>query len=210
MKFIKISFISTLFFAMFQFGVASAEITGSDHDFSTQGWSGNRICIVCHTPHNANMTPNAPLWNHEQTSATFSLYASNTLDATLGQPVGNSLLCLSCHDGTIALDSFSGQVGTNFISGGALVGTNLTNDHPISFTYDSALAITDGELTNPSADGDTNSDTVGLTAPFLPLFGGQLQCASCHDVHNIQSVGNPKLLIETPNNSQLCLKCHQK
>ncbi len=188
-----------------------AGIVGSPHDFSSKGWSGGRICIVCHTPHNADTSvADAPLWNHEVTQSTFTTYSSATLDATVGQPSGVSKLCLSCHDGTVAIDSFGGKNGSNFISGKKLLGTDLSNDHPISFTFDSALAAADGELVDPAADGDGDPNTVGASAPYLPLFNGTLQCASCHDVHNTASAGNPDLLMRPVTNSELCLTCHAK
>jgi predicted CXXCH cytochrome family protein len=193
----------------------NAAISGSAHDFSSYGWSGGRICIVCHTPHGADTTvTDAPLWNHAVTTATYTLYAgSSTLNATIGQPNGVAKLCLSCHDGTVAIDSYGGNTGTQLVDAlnvNANVGTNLADDHPISFVYDSTLAAADGELVDPAADGDTDPNTVGMGAPYLPLFNNQMQCASCHDVHNTVSAGNPSLLLKSPVGSQLCLTCHQK
>ena len=88
--------------------VAFGVISGSDHDFSSAGWnSSGAICEPCHTPHNAMTTvANAPLWNHTLTTPTFSAYTGPaTLAAPVRQPSGVSLLCRSCHDGTVALDS---------------------------------------------------------------------------------------------------------
>jgi len=192
-------------------GVPHASIVGSDHDFSAKGWSGGRICIVCHTPHSADTSvADAPLWNHDVTQATFITYSSPTLDATVGQPSSVSKLCLSCHDGTVAVDSYGGNTGTQYVSGSKKVGTNLSNDHPISFTYDSALAAADGELLDPAADGDGNPQTVGDGTPYLPLFAGKLECATCHDVHNTAIQNNPSLLIRPAAGSQICLTCHVK
>ena len=63
-------------------------IQGSAHDFSNDSWNTTgQICIVCHTPHNADATvTNAPLWNHETTTATFTTYNSATMEAATGQP----------------------------------------------------------------------------------------------------------------------------
>ncbi len=187
-------------------GVSMAEITGSDHDFSGSGWSGGEICKPCHTPHHADTTvAGAPLWNHEVTTSTFTLYSSLTLDATdLGQPDGVSKLCLSCHDGTVAIDSFGGATGSTMISGDALIGTDLSDDHPISFTYDDALATTDGGLHPPS----TATTSLGGTIQDDLLFGNKVECSSCHDVHN--SHNNEKLLNIANASSALCLTCHNK
>ena len=182
-------------------------IVGSAHDFSGENWNTTtEICIVCHTPHNADiLVSEAPLWNHETTLATFTPYSSPTLDATVGQPSASSKLCLSCHDGTVALDNFGGTTGgTNYISGGALIGTDLLDDHPISFIYDAALAATDGGLFDPI----TSNSGLGSTIDDDLLFGGQMQCASCHDVHN--GSGEASLLRLNNDGSALCLTCHNK
>lgn len=179
-------------------------ITGSKHDFSGAAWNtSGKICLPCHTPHHTTDTT-APLWNHETTVATFQQYASTTMDATVGQPDGESMACLSCHDGTVALDSFGGNTGTTLITGNALVDVDLRNDHPVSFTYDPALATTDGSLHNPA----TTDSGLGLQIDDDMLFSGKMQCASCHDVHN--STGLAGLLVKTNDGSDLCLTCHNK
>ncbi len=197
----------------------NATIVGSKHDFSALGWAGGEICKPCHTPHNADTTvTDSPLWNHEVTTATFSVYnnsRSATMDATVGQPSGASKLCLSCHDGTVALDSYGGATGATLIGAvPANLGTELHDDHPISFVYDTTLANADGELTDPSADNDLDASTVKRTAGnvALPLFGSNntLECATCHDVHNSELGISSYLLRETPNGSAICLNCHQK
>jgi predicted CXXCH cytochrome family protein len=185
-----------------------SQITGSGHDFSTASWnSTSEICIVCHTPHNANTTvANAPLWNHQlSATATYPMYTSATLNSTAGQPDGSSKLCLSCHDGTVALENFGGVTGgTHLMTGGALVGTDLSNDHPISITYDAALAAADGGLFNPT----TTQSGLGGTITNTMLIGGKMQCSSCHDVHNSANLSN--LLLKANTGSALCLTCHNK
>ncbi len=188
---------------------AQAVITGSAHDFSGKGWNpSGEICVVCHTPHNAQTA--VPLWNHETTTASFTLYGNSaTLDATdVSQPAGVSKLCLSCHDGTVAVDNFGGTTtGTKFVTGGKLLGTDLSNDHPISFTYNDALATTDGALHPPT----TSASGLGGNIDADMLFGtasDKLECASCHDVHNAANIG--KLLRVSNASSALCLTCHAK
>lgn len=62
-------------------------------------------CVYCHTPHNSGAA--APLWNRElPTSTGYQMYSSPNLDSKLPpSPDGISLACLSCHDGTVAVDS---------------------------------------------------------------------------------------------------------
>lgn len=187
-----------------------AAITASAHDFTALGWSGGEICLPCHTPHNAKVPPDdlVPLWNHDVTAAVFTLYSSptGTLDAgPLGQPAGVSKACLSCHDGTVALDAYGTNVPVpNMIAGPFNLGTDLSNDHPISFTYDTALATADGELFDPATDPSGLGGTIGNDM----LFAGQLECASCHDVHNTAAVAS--LLVKSNAASALCLTCHDK
>lgn len=221
-------------------GAAGDGIKGSVHDLSTSTSRFNptgEICIVCHTPHGSNMDPRAqgaaPLWNRTITSATFSPYSSpwfnsrGGLNNYTGQPDGVSLLCLSCHDGTISYDQFkvlgsSSQIlddwntmafagnANAFMRSDRYIGTDLRNDHPISFTYDANLAALDGQLQSPISDSFVDP---GFK---LPLYNGKLQCATCHEVHNkgdpngayLLRVANSNLSGGAP--SGLCLACHLK
>jgi predicted CXXCH cytochrome family protein len=186
---------------------ASAQIVGSEHDFSGKAWNNTgEICVVCHTPHNADVSiSEAPLWNHETSTTTFALYTSSTLEAVVGQPDGSSKMCLSCHDGTVALDNFGGTTtGTKFNTGGKNLGTSLTDDHPVSFDYTTALAASDGELADPS----TATSGLGGTIDADMLVAGRLQCSSCHDVHNAS--GLQSLLVKSNSGSGLCITCHTK
>lgn len=186
-----------------------AGIRGSAHDFSALDAS-RQSCVFCHTTHNADSTvTDAPLWNHAVTQKNYQLYNSPTFQASPSQPAGASRLCLSCHDGTIAVDSYGDMSGVIFIGGDIAVGADeLTNDHPVSFTYDDALATLDGELFSPTS----SPSGLGGTIDDDLLFNGQVECASCHDVHNGASAAavNDNLLIISRVNSQLCLTCHDK
>jgi len=191
----------------------SAEISGSSHDFSAYvaNWNPRgEVCIVCHTPHNANNTV-APLWNHAVTTATFTLYSSPSLNATIEQPSASSKACLSCHDGTVAPDSVGGHTGTEHgLSGRHLIGTDLTNDHPISFTYDKTLAAADGSLHDPTVK--TVASLGGKTIDASMLINHKLECGSCHDVHADKgdAVVMNYLLVVDNHGSALCLTCHNK
>jgi predicted CXXCH cytochrome family protein len=188
-------------------GAVPAAITGSAHDFSTANWNfTGEICQPCHTPHDAGLSVSgSPLWNHQVTSATFQLYASPTFEgaATIAQPSGTSKLCLSCHDGTVALDSSGGFAGGKSFMFSPL-GTDLRGSHPISFTYDSGLAETDKGLYNPAIKTSGLGGTIGVDL----LHEGKLECSSCHDVHNAS--GEDYLLVKSNAGSALCLTCHNK
>jgi hypothetical protein len=189
-----------------------ADVRNTKHNLSTSGpgtvkaTSESQVCVFCHTPHAAENIPKAPLWNRKLSGATYTTYTSSSIEADAVElaagPGGTSKLCLSCHDGTMALGnvnvlggqanptialSGTGAGGTMAPGSGSttgftrLLGVNLTNDHPISFTYDAALAARDGELRVP--DGTVTGTRSPGVKPKLPLESGQMQCSTCHDPH---------------------------
>jgi len=205
-------------------------ITGSAHDFSAQDWypglaSQREICQPCHAPHDKGRTTYQAglLWNHELSSATYVMY-NNTFSPTLNNtvdsaPTGSSKLCLSCHDGTVALDSFDGHAGDPALLIGEAYGNlkripramsgsdlDMRGTHPISIAYsggDTGLNPT----TTVWQGGGTIADT---------LEDGKVQCASCHDVHNSSESIPGTLLLRAGQTdgqgggSRLCLTCHNK
>jgi len=188
-------------------GSAFAAISGSSHDFTASGWADGQICAPCHTPHNALSSTVAPLWAHTTSEQSFTPYAGiGTLDATVGQPQSVSLACLSCHDGVTAMDGFVGSSagidGTTAMgASNANFGTDLTNDHPVSFTYDTNLVTADlGGLYDPS--------TIDAALTLFGASDDQLECATCHDVHN--GTGFDSMLVMDNAGSNLCLECHNK
>ena len=71
------------------------------------------ICVYCHTPHGANTQIKAPIWNRTINTGEYKIYDKlRTLNRPIGQPGANSLTCLSCHDGTIAIDSIINMPGS--------------------------------------------------------------------------------------------------
>lgn len=159
------------------------------------------VCIFCHTPHHG--TKDAPLWNRFSTGTTYTPYSSSTAVAKSGQPTGASRVCLSCHDGTVAMGmvrSRSAKIafgGSDKISGRANLGTDLSDDHPISFVYDAGLTTrSDRSLADPKTlDHAVRMDTEK-----------QLQCTTCHDPHD-DKYGNFLVMDNTA--SALCTTCHK-
>lgn len=195
-------------------------VVNSKHDFSATGPSATykgtstQVCIYCHAPHN-NASAGSLLWNRALSAATYTLYTNSTLDATVGQPGAVSKLCLSCHDGTIAIDSFGGATGTKMVTGSPLLGTDLSNDHPIGFTYNAALVTNDPGLRAVSTAATIGTGNVGtIESKMLTGTAGsaQMECTSCHDVHNSVSgtAVEAKLLKITTVGSALCTTCHIK
>ena len=209
-------------------GTALAGISSTKHNLSTSGGGTivssdqPEICVFCHTPHDAIKNADIPLWNHDLSSeASYGVYNSPTFDATDAADVGGvtatdakvTNLCLSCHDGTVAINALNNASNINptttmtnvdgdgsLPSGSSNLGNDLTNDHPVNFTYDTALSNSDGSLTDPvdaSGSGLTNAK----------LFSGKVQCASCHDPHTSEQEA---FLRASMDGSGLCMECHTK
>ena len=171
-------------------------------------------CFMCHVPHHAG-DPNdpagygVPLWTGDQTGdglPTFVLYSSKTFDklgTDISQPDGASKLCLGCHDG-----SYSG-IGRD--STKVFLPADLARSHPISFTYDSALAmkVADSSLRDPAT---AQSGFGGTIAQDLLDVRGKMQCTSCHDVH--VSGRTPYVLrwdiAASGGERTMCCTCHKK
>jgi len=182
-------------------------LSGSKHDFSTKGWGTTNPCAFCHSVHGISVPgSNAPMWNHKLTTATFTLYSSPTLKKTTQQPRGPSKLCLSCHDGTVAIDSYGTRTGTHYATGAANMTTNLSNDHPISIQWDHQTLSASSSCTACHFDVSNNSTT------YTPMYsdGGThyMECGSCHEPHD--TTGQVKMLRYTMSGSQMCLLCHGK
>ncbi len=187
-----------------------AGVATSKHNLSASGpgtvkaTSEDQICVFCHAPH--NNSPTTPLWNRQTPGSTYTPYTSSTSLAGAGQPTRGSLLCLSCHDGTIALGqvlnratpiSMAGGVTSMPAGSASRLGTDLSGDHPISFNYTATLALSRGELVDPAQ----------LTGAVRLDSGGQMQCSACHDAHN-DAYG--KFLVMPNSASALCQVCHTK
>ncbi|MFA5353252.1 MAG: cytochrome c3 family protein [Thermodesulfovibrionales bacterium] len=189
-------------------------VVGSKHDMTkfVSDATTRQVCVFCHTPHGGSA--DAPLWNHTLSNATYTLYTppvgSPPLQGAVSQPVGVSKACLSCHDGTVAVNSLmavprDGETGKPvFIpsSSPAYVGTDLNNmnpSHPVSITYRPDL---DKNLRDNMGRTEVTNGSV-----TLPLYGGAspylVECGSCHNVHDASFL--PFLRVSS---DQLCSVCH--
>lgn len=81
------------------YGSESGPMTGgSFNDY-------RETCVYCHTPHSASTM--APLWNRQTSDTTdYEMYSGPNIDSKPKRaPDGISLGCLSCHDGSVAVDA---------------------------------------------------------------------------------------------------------
>ncbi len=172
-----------------------------------------------------------PLWNHELTgnAGSYSMYwngpgaptvgakASQAILNGLNQPGGVSLLCLSCHDGSISVNSYgnpsqpasSQSGGSSTIGAEYVIGKDnyLGNHHPIGFNYDDA-DLPDTEI--KPADGTPMGSAGDVRSHLYGSGNTQMECATCHAVHNKGNTGDKSLLWRKDENSRLCLTCHDK
>lgn len=254
-------------------------VNGSAMDFARNDY--REVCVYCHTPHGANSTTNAPLWNRTQNPnnnyITYAQLGTSTLTQPVSQPGINSLTCLSCHDGTTAVDSIINMPGSgryqesqeisvdqNFLatwqqrdgssipagshqaltsgtgclvchsqsgSGNAFplagdfaifeIGLDLRNDHPVGIRFpvgSDDFNSTSGTTARGDAffdlDGDSRMDK-GEVRLYETSEGPEVECASCHDPHGVESAGagsqfNPTFLRVSNVGSALCMTCHVK
>jgi len=211
-------------------------ITTTPHNFAA---TAGDLCGVCHLPHMDAGQNRTLLWNHAtNTLSAYTKYNSATLNATITAldqanatqqtgPEFYSLSCMSCHDGATANnvvyrvpDGLTGTVSGSFFTIGTAtalaaadnLGTDLANDHPVNFLYDSTLALADRGLFTPAAPnasgpGYVRAVTYGASgAVTVPvLFNNTVQCATCHNPHNNTTA---PFLRKANTGSALCLDCH--
>lgn len=202
-------------------------ILSTDHDLRNKFTGATAVCEFCHVPHKfTTLSPNPPLlWNVQVKPGPYSTYTGSSFDgeSTIRDPstasstngaAYMSLLCLSCHDGTVTQAAFyqvtSGMGGAGSFTAPNIGTDGLANDHPVDFIYSVALATTDGGVKSPTEGASVRVPYVGT--PALPLYkdqltdvSGRMECATCHNPHNDT---NGEFLRMTNNGSALCLNCH--
>ncbi|GFO55432.1 cytochrome c [Geomonas sp. Red276] len=208
---------------------------GSVHDMNTFAFVFNdsmgRVCAFCHVPHHANSEAGT-LWAKpldQQASGlrpyTWTAPENLRISQNLDPLVGPSRLCMTCHDGAIAIDPHGTKMPAE-----KTISTDLNITHPIGFSYDEAVTArgTDqlAEKTEQYATAVTPSETPGVYNRVTReakirivdlLYQGEiLTCVSCHDVHNKNNVSPDPghdynfLLWAKEENSLICLSCHKK
>ncbi len=172
-------------------------LEGTKHDFTRLGLSTAQKCSVCHVPGNGTVPGSGALWDESADSdKRYKLYGTGS--GALGAA---SLLCLSCHDGSSAIDAFGGMEGggsmENIGGGRAVIGRNrdLSGDHPVGVEY-------------PGWNRDYRSKVAVEQEGYVQLPGGRVECSSCHDPHGQSGVD--MLLVKSNVRSALCLTCHRK
>ena len=199
---------AALFTAMQVYAASSKQaLVGSQHDLTATGSGPVKsavadACIFCHAPH--NVIPNVtPLWDHTLSSQSYIGYASSTYGSGAQTPAaGSSKLCLSCHDGTVAvgLTVVRGLITTSgAMAASDILGANLSTSHPVSMAPIDDGSLASSLFTNPPFTRD----------PSVKLVSGKVECTTCHDPHmprNDPIV--PMFLVRSNSNGAICLGCH--
>lgn len=222
---------------------AGGDIKNTKHNLSASGmqYSGGaastetQLCKFCHTPHGSQAymvgggAKFVSLWGHDTTQAT---YNGETVTANNGG--GSTFACLSCHDGTVAINAntsvYDGVSATSdkretalgamntltgLIEGGMLVSgqKGVTNsNHPVNKLYK--------DVTYPTryvANATASAQGIRFFSGTTVTTDKYIQCSSCHAVHGGEIAtatpglyDNAMLLRVTTNGSALCFACHLK
>jgi len=230
-----LTILSVLSFLVCVIDADADSVAATKHNLSASGpglvkaTSETQTCKFCHTPHGAVARP---LWNRSFSSASYKLPSSKTMKSRPANPPdGDSRLCLSCHDGTVAIGAIvnlGGAITNMSMQGGsrlgagqrlsssspAYFGTDLSGHHPISIEVNQSL------VADKDTQGKEGTISWKVCAPRSSIklrptqnrygAGGSglgVQCTSCHDAHSDK---NGKFLrVGTPSDStELCLGCH--
>ena len=213
-------------------GIGNSRHNLGSFDLHVMTTGTTEICVFCHTPHHTN-TSNSPPWNRGTSTASYTAYGSTIANTSVasGDLGPTTLACLSCHDGVTTLDNIVNKPGKGGLQGGSagwaiyedavqvsntitssrlVIGTDLSNDHPVSVTYygedsptpraslrDTSTQLSMIDLTADLASSASTYDNGNLTQNLWAVKGyissaatigdllrnGKVECSSCHDPH---------------------------
>jgi len=184
-------------------------IDGTAHDMSYMMGNVHGNCSICHFT----------VWNHKMSDVE-SYAVSATVGTADPQPDGTSKKCLSCHDGTVNLNAFTGgpnggegDVAPMANTNPAYLGTDLNHHHPVGIVYGDHLATSQMvEL------GDLNR--YGVDPATMLNAAGTVECMTCHDPHTNYQANNPENEPGAHSHvhewgsllkyNSLCFQCHQR
>jgi len=197
-------------------------VAGTLHNLSASGPGEIRslieteVCKFCHVPHSAEEP--VPLWGHALSQAQYEtpqLRAGRGVTVPAPQPDGSSRLCLSCHDGTVALGDIAGESRPIPMAGGERLGANrpghlgtdLSGSHPVSFVLrdqDADIFDSESDMGFRPLGAIQSDDQVRLDEE------GKMQCTTCHDPHSdrfYQPGRVPHFWVKATV-TEVCLSCH--
>ena len=199
-----------IFQAQWSRAQVSGDVLGS-HNLSLSGTSPVKgkldPCLYCHVPHSGIQNTNPALWSQTLSTQTYTTYSSTTLHNVTQQPIlgQDSSLCLSCHDGTVAVGQKQ-PYGTIPMTGSMypkdVFGTNLQGSHPFSLK----LPLVDAADLVPSL---VASGTTADPLKAVKLINRDVECTTCHTPH-VQAIDtvSQNFLVRDSSSGQMCLSCH--
>jgi predicted CXXCH cytochrome family protein len=183
------------------------DVLGS-HNLSTSGTSHiqgqmQAACLYCHVPHSGKNK--SALWGQSLSTSNYSTYVSDTSANTTTQPeLGqDSSLCLSCHDGTVAVGNVSPYGPYTMQGKWNPMSTQLQGSHPFSLQ----LPMKDAPdlVASLAADGKTGDHTGAVK-----LINGNIECTTCHDPHNqYKDLQSQNFLVLINKQGAVCTSCHE-
>ena len=181
-------------------GFVYAGVAATKHNMGSGGSGPNtfsgttEVCVFCHTPHGADTTASVPLWNrtlaNPSTYTTYDTLGTTSLEGATAEVGSVSLACLSCHDGTQAMDTLINDPGSGAVvaafTGGTWSGNDrpqniagltqdLTNDHPVGVQYGGGginITTPAGTLNDPDFVAPQNATINGTTVWWVDTAGG--------------------------------------
>lgn len=191
----RVIHIGSLAILVMSAGLTWGGVEGSKHDFSNRQWSSGDRCGACHTPHIESPPQAVPLWDSQADLNQRFGTALGALDR-----LGNgTVMCLRCHDGTLAKDNIGGVTRkkrfANNLHPALFSSAHGANDHPVGVAY-------------PLIDRYYRAANTVAAAGAVRIPKGRVECSSCHDPHD--AAGEKYMLVMSNERSALCLACHNK
>ena len=200
----------------FKLYTASSTLSSVAKGASLTADSASLLCLSCHDGktainvlHNASFVPHGTTAGGKPIVDIMDSYNNNEYGATDPATGGLSMGVFSF----IASGYYKanlGASGTDYFDG-----SNLTDDHPIGFSYSDAASATINS-TRLYTVNEVNTNSGGKVRFYPP--NNRLECSSCHDPHvsyedNAPAPTDSKLrpfLVMSNQGSALCLSCHKK
>jgi predicted CXXCH cytochrome family protein len=172
-------------------------ITGTAHDFSELFGGPGGMCAACHVPHVQAVAPTTQPATQPAVEMFLLGGQRRVFVPNRYMPGPTSLICLGCHDGTVATSTISAshEMLAGIREGFAVPQGFVWRDHPIGVAY-------------PDQEAGYRPRSFVLGGGKIRLPEGRIECVSCHDPHDLSGV--PKMLVMSNRRSALCLACHIK